>query len=100
MEREPRQIHRLNETQFQAALTKLHEGKLPKNFSDVVAHVQGTTRELLMYATAITECALRQNTAICVLQDILEKADVRYEMTPDGPVKNINRQEGATHETF
>lgn len=87
MEREPRQIRRLNETQFQAALTKLHEGKLPSNFSDVVAHVHGTTRELLMYASAITECALRQNNTICVLQDILEKADVRYEMTPDGPVK-------------
>lgn len=91
MERERKQIHRLNETQFQAALTKLHEGKLPSNFSDVVAHVHGTTRELLMYASAITECALRQNTAICVLQDILEKADVRYEMTPDGPVKTMNQ---------
>lgn len=99
MEREPRQIHRLNETQFQAALTKLHEGKLPSNFSDVVAHVHGTTRELLMYATAITECALRQNNTICVLQDILEKADVRYEMTPDGPVKFMNKED-ATHETF
>ena len=97
MGREPRQIHRLNETQFHAALTKLHEGKLPSNFSDVVAHVQGTTRELLMYVSAITECALRQNTTICVLQDILEKADVRYEMTPDGPVKIINRQEDTYH---
>lgn len=97
MEREPRQIHRLNETQFQAALTKLHEGKLPSNFSDVVAHVHGTTRELLMYVSAITECALRQNNTICVLQDILEKADVRYEMTPDGPVKIINRQEDTYH---
>lgn len=99
MEREPRQIHRLNETQFQTALKQLHDGKLPKNFSDVVAHVQGTTRELLLYATAITECALRQNTAICVLQDILEKADVRYEMTPDGPAKFMNKED-ATHETF
>ena len=97
MWREPRQIHRLNETQFQAALTKLHEGKLPSNFPDVVAHVQGTTRELLMYVSAITECALRQNNTICVLQDILEKADVRYEMTPDGPVKIINRQEDTYH---
>lgn len=99
MEREQRKIHRINEDQFQAALKQLHEGKLPSNFSDVVAHVHGTTRELLMYASAITECALRQNTAICVLQDILEKADVRYAMTPDGPVKNM-KKEDATHETF
>lgn len=99
MEREPRQIHRLNETQFQAALAKLHDGKLPSNFSDVVAHVHGTTRELLMYVAAITECALRQNNTICVLQDILEKANVLYEMTPDGPVKNMNKED-ATHETF
>ena len=93
MEREHKQIHRLTDKQFQASLALLHKGVMPDNFSDVVAHVQGTVHELLEYASAITECALRQNTAICVLQDILDKADVRYEMTPDGPAKFMNKED-------
>lgn len=76
----------------------LRKGVIPANFSDVVAHVQGTVHELLEYAAAITECAIRQNNTVCVLQDILEKADVRYEMTQDGPVKTMNQfMEDADH---
>lgn len=70
----------------------LHAGKLPHNFSEVVAYVQGTIKELMEYASAITECALRLNNDRSVLQDILEKAEVRYEKTPDGPRKIIKEE--------
>ena len=97
MNKTERPAHRLTDAEFQAALCQLHRGRIPENFYDVAKHVNGTIKELSEFAVAITECALRQNTTICVLQDILEKADVRYQNTPDGPVKIINRQEDTYH---
>ena len=83
----------MTDENFQAALKQLHKGEIPKNFSDVVAHVQGTIKELMEYASAMTECALRLNNDRSVLRDILAKADVRYENTPDGPRKIIGGQQ-------
>lgn len=100
MNRKARTVNRLADDEFQAALCQIRRGIIPENIYEVARHTNGTVKELSEFAVAITECALRQNTTICVLQDILEKADVRYQKTPDGPVKNINRQEDATHETF
>ena len=85
-------IHRLTDKDFQAALAQLHRGEIPQNFSDVVAHVQGTIKELMEFASAITECALRLHNSNEVLRDILAKADVRYEYTPDGPRKIISEE--------
>lgn len=82
-------VHRISEADFQAALKELRLGHIPDGFSDVVAHINGTTRELMLYAEAMTECALRLNNRNAVLEDILDKADVRYENTPDGPRKII-----------
>lgn len=95
MNRKARTVNRLTDEEFQAALCQLHLGKIPENFSDVAKHVNGTVKELSEFAVAITECAIRQNTTICVLQDILDKSDVRYRNTPDGPMKIINGQEDA-----
>lgn len=86
-------VHRMTDETFRAALAKIQKGKIPDNFPDVVAHVKGTIHELMEFAGAITECALRLNNDNAVLRDILEKADVRYEYTPDGPRRISDNQE-------
>lgn len=85
--------HRLTDTEFKAALKLIQKGTIPDNFSDVVAHVKGTICELMEFATAITECALRLSNDNEVLRDILRKADVHYENSPDGPRKIIKGEE-------
>lgn len=97
MNRKARTANKLTDAEFQAALCQLHLGKIPENFSDVEKHVNGTVKELSEFAVAITECLIRQNTTICILQNILDKADVRYEMTQDGPMKIIKGQEDTYH---
>ena len=82
----------MTDENFKAALKEIQKGKIPGNFSDVVAHVQGTIHELMEFAGAITECALRLNNDNAILRDILAKADVRYENGPDGPRKIIGGQ--------
>ncbi len=91
MDRQTVIVHRITDAVFQEALAQLHEGRIPSNFSDVVAHIHGTVKELMDYANAVTECALRLNNSNEVLRDILAKANVRYENTPDGPRKIIRR---------
>ena len=93
MAREAYKVHRLTDREFQMALAQLHLGHIPENMREVYAHVQGTIKELLEYNAAITECAYRLNNNYSVLEDILEKAGVRYEKTPDGPRKIINEEE-------
>ena len=94
MERDKgRVVHHMTDEDFKKSLAKIQKGKIPDNFPDVVAHVQGTIHELMEFATAITECALRLHNDNTVLRDILAKADVRYENTPDGPRKIIGGQE-------
>ena len=86
-------VHHMTDADFKAALKLIQKGRIPDNFSDVVAHVKGTIYELMEFATAITECALRLNNDNSVLRDILAKANVRYENTPDGPRKIIVQEE-------
>lgn len=86
-------VHRITDAEFKAALKLIQKGTIPDNFSDVVAHIKGTIHELMEFATAITECALRLNTDNEVLRDILRKADVRYDNAPDGPRKIIKGEE-------
>ena len=83
----------MTDENFKAALKEIQKGKIPDNFSDVVAHVQGTIHELMEFATAITECALRLHNNNIVLRDILEKANVTYRNGPDGPEKIMGGQE-------
>ena len=93
MERDKsRVVHRMTDENFRATLAKIQKGEIPDNFPDVVAHVKGTIKELMEFAGAITECALRLNNDNAILRDILEKANVRYEYTPDGPRKIINEE--------
>ena len=51
----------MTDEKFKAALKIIQKGEIPGSFPDVVAHVQGTIHELMEFATAITECALRLN---------------------------------------
>ena len=83
----------MTDENFKAALKIIQNGQIPDNFSDVLAHVRGTIHELLEFATAITECALRLNNENSVLRDILAKADVTYRNGPDGPEKIMGGQE-------
>lgn len=86
-------VHHMTDENFKAALKTIEKGNIPDNFPDVVAHVQGTIHEFMEFATAITECALRLHNDNSVLRDILAKADVRYENTPDGPRKIIKQED-------
>lgn len=85
-------VHHMTDENFKAALKIIQKGEIPGNFPDVVAHVQGTIHELMEFAMAITECALRLNNSNEVLRDILEKAGVKYRNGPDGPKKIIGGQ--------
>lgn len=81
--------------QFQTAIETLRSGRIPGNFSLVVCYTKDALKELLELFGAVTECAFRLNNSNIVLRDILDKAGVRYENTPDGPRKIING-EGAS----
>lgn len=72
----------------------LKSGRIPENFSLVVFYTKDALKELLELTGALAECALRLNNSNIVLRDILEKADVRYENTPDGPRKILNGEGG------
>ena len=91
--RQTQTVYRLTDSDFQAALKLLRSGRLPGNMISVAAHVRGTVKELVEYTEAITECAFRLNNKNEVLEDILEKAGVRYEKTPDGPRKIIKEEQ-------
>ena len=96
MVREAQSVHRLTDGDFQAALKLLKRGKLPPDMLSVAAHVRGTVKELIEYTEAVTECAVRLDNQNGVLRDILDKAGVRYENTPEGPRKIINREDFTT----
>lgn len=59
---------------FEAALETLRSGRLPDSMDELTAYLNHTTRELVRYAVAITECAKRQNTEINTLREALGKA--------------------------
>lgn len=76
---------RMTDREFKIALAQLHLGHIPKNMTEVCAHIRGTVKELMEYTVAITECAIRLNANLEVMSDILEKSGVKYEKGPDGP---------------
>jgi hypothetical protein len=86
-------VRRLTDREFQFALSQLHMGHIPENMSSVLCHIRGTIKELLEYSIAITECAVRLENNYTVLKDILDKAGVVYENTPDGPRKIIKEEQ-------
>ena len=59
---------------FEKAITSLRNGKIPDGMDELKAYINHTTRELVTYAQAVTECAVRQNTEIQTLREALGKA--------------------------
>lgn len=59
---------------FEKAIASLRNGKIPDSMDDLKAYINHTTRELVAYAQAVTECAIRQNTEIQTLREALGKA--------------------------
>ena len=59
---------------FEAAIASLRNGKIPDGMDELKAYINHTTRELVTYAQAVTECAVRQNTEIQTLREALGKA--------------------------
>lgn len=59
---------------FEAAIASLRNGKIPDGMDELKAYINHTTRELVIYARAVTECAVRQNTEIQTLREALGKA--------------------------
>lgn len=59
---------------FEKAIESLRNGKIPDSMDDLKAYINHTTRELVTYAQAVTECAIRQSTEIQTLREALGKA--------------------------
>lgn len=59
---------------FEKAIASLRNGKIPDSMDELKAYINHTTRELVAYAQAVTECAIRQNTEIQTLREALGKA--------------------------
>ena len=56
---------------FEEAISSLRNGKIPDSMDDLKAYINHTTRELVTYAQAVTECAVRQSTEIKALREAL-----------------------------
>ena len=81
---------------FQEALDELRLGRIPGTMPFVAAYIKDTTKELLEYTHAITECAIRQEENNKVLRQLAEsyKSAVLREMGkkddgPEVPVKDF-----------
>lgn len=59
---------------FDKAIASLRNGKIPDSMDDLKSYINHTTMELVTYAKAVTECAVRQNTEIQALREALGKA--------------------------
>ena len=57
-------------TMFLDALTTLRSGKIPTTMPFVAAYISNTTKELMEYTHAITECAIRLQNSNKVLRDM------------------------------
>ena len=57
---------------FQEALDELRHGRIPGTMPFVAAYIKDTTKELLEYTHAITECAVRQEENNKVLRQLAE----------------------------
>lgn len=63
--------HELSRSAFEDGLNTLRSGHIPANMSNIVCHIKDTTKELMEYAEAMTECALRQHKQIELQQSII-----------------------------
>ena len=61
----------LSRAAFEDGLETLRSGHIPANMSNIVCHIKDTTKELMEYAEAMTECALRQDKQIKLQQSII-----------------------------
>lgn len=64
--------HELSRSAFEDGLNTLRSGHIPANMSNIVCHIKDTTKELMEYAEALTECALRQDKQIKLQKEIIE----------------------------
>lgn len=66
--------HRFGKKRFAACIAELKSGHLPKDMSQLVEYIEDTTKEFVEFATAVTECAIRQGTQIEMYKNALGKA--------------------------
>ena len=63
--------YELSRSAFEDGLNTIRSGHIPANMSNIVCHIKDTTKELMEYAEAMTECALRQDRQIKLQQSII-----------------------------
>lgn len=76
MEATQKEIKELSRKAFTDGLETLRKGKIPGNMSSIVCHIKGTTKELMEYAEALSECVFRQNNQIKLLEDIIHAGEL------------------------
>ena len=64
--------HELSRSAFEDGLNTLRSGHIPANMSNIVCHIKDTTKELMEYAEAMTECVFRQERQIKLQQEIID----------------------------
>lgn len=62
----------LSRAAFEDGLETLRSGHIPGNMDIIKNHINDTTKELIEYTQALTECALRQNAQIELMQSIID----------------------------
>lgn len=62
----------LSRAAFEDGLETLRSGHIPGNMDNIKTHINDTTKELIEYVQALTECAIRQNAQIELLQSIID----------------------------
>ena len=62
----------LSRAAFEDGLATLRTGHIPGNMDNIKTHINDTTKELVEYVKAVTECAIRQNAQIELLQSIID----------------------------
>lgn len=69
---------------FKKALAILRTGHIPDGMSDLTAYINHTTKELVDYALAVTECAVRQAQKIDALEIALTRTAGAKKEVGDG----------------
>jgi len=62
----------LSKKAFQSGIERLRQGYIPENLSNIICRMRCHTTELIEYAEAMTECALRQSAQIQVYKEVIE----------------------------
>lgn len=62
----------LSRAAFEDGLETLRSGHIPGNMDIIKSHINDTTKELIEYTQALTECAIRQNAQIELMQSIID----------------------------